>query len=267
MKKYLLTSVFASFLIVGLFMFTGTQNCADAKTYGPNAICPNPAAGGKKVTDIYPGQTISSSDIYVTILGEGVPPGIRFVAGANAESCNTVQCLDRNGGGVSGPMGGGRTAVLIDTLGCGGANGGCNDTATVSVGAYDTIVGYNCTWSVSDNGAPGSFSGGNSTTVVLANGTPSSVYFLLTCTPISNTPTESPTPTKTTPTPTKITPTPTKITPTPTTPIVITSSPTPTTPVNTVTPTKSPTPTPTIPICPVPSVPTVTMNCPTCLAN
>lgn len=254
MKKYIFSSFFASFFILGLFILSSTQNCASAKTYGPTAVCP--ADPTKTVSSFYPGQSISSSDIYVTILGQGVPAGIRFQAGASAPACSAVQCLARSGGGISGPLSGDRTGVTIDTLGCGGTGSGCTDTATVSVGAYDTITGFQCTWHVSPNGAPGSFSPGNSATVVLANGTPSSVYFMLICTPtaVTNTPTKSPTPTPTkspTPTPTKSpTPTPTK-SPTPTVTLPPNFTPTVTTP----------------PVCPVPAKPVVTVNCPICDAN
>lgn len=257
MKKYLLSFIFASFFIVGLFTVSGTQNCANAMTYGPEAICPNPAANGKKVKDFYPGQSISSSDIHVVFIGSSNVSGIRFAASAGAESCSTVQCLSRIGGGITGAMiNGGEVGTSIVTLGCGGANGGCNDTATVTGGAYDEITGMNCTWFTSDNGAPGSFSPGNTTTVQLANGTPTSVYFQLICTPIPHTPTNTLTPTKSpTPTPTK--------SPTPT--LTPTKSPTPT-PTVTVPPNSTSTPT-TPPVCPVPATPVVTVNCPTCAPN
>ncbi|MBP7832713.1 MAG: hypothetical protein KA035_02980 [Candidatus Levybacteria bacterium] len=182
MKHYLLTLFVLSSAILGLFAFSASQNCIEAKTYGPSDTCP--ADNTKKVSDFYSGS-ISSMDIHVAILGVNVPAGTTFQIGASADpACTSVKCLLRQESATTDPYSPG--AVLsrtLDKMGCGGAGSGCNDTATVSVAPSSPIAGRTCTWSYSPTGAANSFTNSpGSTQITLANGTSTSMYFLYTCT-------------------------------------------------------------------------------------
>lgn len=182
MKQYLLTLFILSAAIIGLFAFSGSQNCIEAKTYGLTETCP--ADNTKKVSDYYSGS-ISSMDIHVTILGVNVPAGTTFqISATTPGTCTSVKCLLRQESATTDPYAPG--AVLSKTLnkmGCGGAGSGCNDTATVTVAPSSAITGRTCSWSYSTNGAIGSFtSSPGSSQIPLANGTSTSMYFMYTCT-------------------------------------------------------------------------------------
>lgn len=249
-----------SFFILGvLFLLKGQHNCTYALAYGPEAKCP--ADSSKTVGSYYPGQTISSVDLHVGIIGNNVPAGKQVAIAAGAPVvCSAVACLKRSDGAQATIPTSGNISVPIQTIGC--SSGECDDTLTVSVSNINSITEASCSWSYSFTGAPSSFVPGSQTTINItnSNGTEKYVYFMINCAQ-QNPPTKTPTltPTKTpTLTPTK-SPTPTVTIPVPTTP--------PTIPVNTLTPTtpvNTSTPTVTGPICPAPGTPVVTVNCPAC---